>query len=190
MQNILCIWWLLLSMNKHFYDIAMHPEFVYFSYLYQYDYCVSHNPKTKSFYGWSYIVFAVRLQSTTNQSTVLMHGTFQLTWRSVIRISLIARFMGQHGAHLSPTGPRWAPCWPHELGYPGCIYLYLLWILKKLSITMQKNITLFGSYWVDFCPSWTHFNIRMLPFQHTRTHLWRYDDLTKVLSSKSYLLCC
>ena len=20
---------------------------------------------------------------------------------------------GQHGAHLSPVGPRWAPCWPH-----------------------------------------------------------------------------
>ena len=20
----------------------------------------------------------------------------------------------QHGAHLGPTGPRWAPCWPHE----------------------------------------------------------------------------
>ena len=22
---------------------------------------------------------------------------------------------GQHGAHLGPRGPRWAPCWPHEL---------------------------------------------------------------------------
>ena len=32
---------------------------------------------------------------------------------------LIARFMGQHGAHLGPTGPRWAPCWPHELCYLG-----------------------------------------------------------------------
>ena len=21
---------------------------------------------------------------------------------------------GQHGAHLGQTGPRWAPCWPHE----------------------------------------------------------------------------
>ena len=26
---------------------------------------------------------------------------------------------GQHGAHLRPVGPRWAPCWPHELGYLG-----------------------------------------------------------------------
>ena len=24
------------------------------------------------------------------------------------------------GAHLGPTGPRWAPCWPHELCYLGC----------------------------------------------------------------------
>ena len=33
--------------------------------------------------------------------------------------SLIARFMGQHGAHLGPTGPRQAPCWPHEPCYLG-----------------------------------------------------------------------
>ena len=26
-------------------------------------------------------------------------------------------FMGQHGAHLGPVGPRWAPCWPHKLSY-------------------------------------------------------------------------
>ena len=26
---------------------------------------------------------------------------------------------GQHGAHLGPTGPRWASCWPHELFYLG-----------------------------------------------------------------------
>ena len=26
---------------------------------------------------------------------------------------------GQHGVHLGPTGPRWAPCWPHELCYLG-----------------------------------------------------------------------
>ena len=26
---------------------------------------------------------------------------------------------GQHGAHLGPTGPMWAPCWPHEPCYLG-----------------------------------------------------------------------
>ena len=25
-----------------------------------------------------------------------------------------------HGANLGPTGPRWAPCWPHELYFLGC----------------------------------------------------------------------
>ena len=24
-----------------------------------------------------------------------------------------------HGTHLGPTGPRWAPCFPHELCYLG-----------------------------------------------------------------------
>ena len=27
---------------------------------------------------------------------------------------------GQHGAHLGPVGPRWAPCWPNEHCYQGC----------------------------------------------------------------------
>ena len=27
--------------------------------------------------------------------------------------------LGQHGAHLGPTGPRWVPCWPHEPSYLG-----------------------------------------------------------------------
>ena len=35
------------------------------------------------------------------------------------RATLIARFMGHHGAHLGPTGPRWAPYWLHELFYLG-----------------------------------------------------------------------
>ena len=26
---------------------------------------------------------------------------------------------GQHGAHLGPVGPRWAPFWPHEPYYQG-----------------------------------------------------------------------
>ena len=27
--------------------------------------------------------------------------------------------LGQHGAHLGPVCPRWAPCWPHEPCYQG-----------------------------------------------------------------------
>ena len=40
----------------------------------------------------------------------------------------IARFAGQHGAHLGPIGPRWAPCWLHEPCYEGiyCTRAYLM----------------------------------------------------------------
>ena len=50
--------------------------------------------------------------------------------------TVIARFMGEHGAHLGPTGPRWAPCWSHEIcylgNYPG---LYRLCIRDAISLS-------------------------------------------------------
>ena len=42
-------------------------------------------------------------------------GTFQGSW-------------GQHGDHLGPTGPRWAPRWPHELCYLCVMNLWHLWV--------------------------------------------------------------
>ena len=48
------------------------------------------------------------------------------SWQKRNHLSYIANTIpdskvhgGQHGAHLGPTGPRWAPCWPHELCYLG-----------------------------------------------------------------------
>ena len=41
---------------------------------------------------------------------------------------------GQHGAHLGPTGPRWAPCWPHELCYLGLLKLCSLMSLLRTFI--------------------------------------------------------
>ena len=43
-----------------------------------------------------------------------------------------------HGAHLGPTGPRWAPCWPHELCYLGHntkhhISLILKWLISRVA---------------------------------------------------------
>ena len=35
----------------------------------------------------------------------------------------IASSWGQHGAHPGPIGPRWAPCWSHELCYLGHLHL-------------------------------------------------------------------
>ena len=43
-----------------------------------------------------------------------------------IRTSQIAKLMGPTWAHLGPVGPRWAPCWPHESCYQGCLKLGLL----------------------------------------------------------------
>ena len=61
-------------------------------------------------------------------------------------LSLIAKFMGQHGAHLGPTSPRWAPCWPHELCYLGCFdkdpvhrHALLDNIRKLITLLITKN---------------------------------------------------
>ena len=53
-----------------------------------------------------------------------LHGILQIPDREacsqpVLKTTLIARFVGQHGANMGPTAPRWAPCWPHELCYLG-----------------------------------------------------------------------
>ena len=42
--------------------------------------------------------------------------------RSLGVLPQIAKFIGQHGAHLGPVGPRWAPCWPHKTCYQGDYY--------------------------------------------------------------------
>ena len=52
-----------------------------------------------------------------------MHPKWQISW-------------GQHGAHLGPVGPRWAPCWPHEPCYQGMSRIKLMSTALKL---MQRN---------------------------------------------------
>ena len=39
---------------------------------------------------------------------------------------------GQHGAHLGPVGPRWAPRWPHESCYQGSCGVSLASNLEKI----------------------------------------------------------
>ena len=46
-----------------------------------------------------------------SQSVPLSHVVGVLPWQQ--------SSWGQHGAHLGPTGSRWAPCWPHEPYYLG-----------------------------------------------------------------------
>ena len=43
-----------------------------------------------------------------------------------------------HGAHLGPTGPRWALCWPHEPCYQGGHILtawHWIWFLLHTGLT-------------------------------------------------------
>ena len=42
-------------------------------------------------------------------------------YRHVSVLTQIAKFMGQHGAHLGPVGLRWAQCWPREPCYQGTV---------------------------------------------------------------------
>ena len=44
---------------------------------------------------------------------------------STITIPRLQSSWGQHGAHLGPVGPRWAPCWPLEPCYQGLYSLQL-----------------------------------------------------------------
>ena len=44
---------------------------------------------------------------------------------------------GLHGAHLGPTGPRWAPCWPHEPCYQGRLELMVTLLCDV--ITAESN---------------------------------------------------
>ena len=39
------------------------------------------------------------------------------------------------GAHLGPTGPRWAPCWPHGLCYLG----YFIWDTVRSFIHTNRH---------------------------------------------------
>ena len=76
----------------------------------------------------------------------------ELQKAATAKITLIASSWGQHGAHLGPTGPRWAPCWPREPCYLStyhchqwhslcschhwfkCTYLYLIRLSKNLNM--------------------------------------------------------
>ena len=81
--------------------------------------CFLHNYKAKT-------AASLTQHGTDNvPSTVVLHmNILQLSYRCCGLNTLQARpwwqdSWSQHGAHLRPTGPRWAPCWPHELCYLG-----------------------------------------------------------------------
>ena len=88
-------------------------------------------------YSNSSIVSNLKLLfNSRNTSTISQRLTSKATWPwitgPVYMQTLIANFMGQHGVHLGPTGPRWAPCWPHKLCYLGILE-------RSLVITVLAN---------------------------------------------------
>ena len=62
---------------------------------------------------------------------------------SVTRTTLMTR--SQHWALLGPTGPRWAPCWPHELCYLG----------GKSNHSLKVGVTMVAAHccWMELCCS-------------------------------------
>ena len=55
----------------------------------------------------------------TNDDQVIWHHMASLGPNDCFAVAQIANSWGQHGAHLGPVGPKWAPCWPHEPSYQG-----------------------------------------------------------------------
>ena len=83
-----------------------------------------------------------------------------------IRIrSLIARSMGQHGAHLGPPGPRWAPCWPNELCYLGCRTMSV-YSFAPIHITQEMAIFIVLQIHDIFNSMYKH-TITLIPLHHS-----------------------
>ena len=57
---------------------------------------------------WSWATLARSLFQFWKMTMASVHPWYHCLW-------------GQHGAHLGPTGPRWAPCWPYEPRYLGIV---------------------------------------------------------------------
>ena len=70
--------------------------------------------------------------------------------------------MGQHGVHLGPVGPRWAPCWPHELCYQGycfhipCVFLSFYRFHNMIALCLETYfVPWFG--WLLITPNTVDF---------------------------------
>ena len=69
-------------------------------------------------FGLNSVVLSRPVSYSTNKNT-------SHTWKVIYCVSKFRcpwsqGSWGQHGVHLGPTRPMWAPCWPHEPCYLGC----------------------------------------------------------------------
>ena len=76
------------------------------------------------------------------------HFLLQNAFENVIcKITTISQWSwGQHGAHLGPVGPRWAPCKPHEPCYQGlqCVKAVLLLRIQSAHVDKTNMYTANG----------------------------------------------
>ena len=99
-----------------------------------------------------------------NNCIIFFSSTIVILFSNIFQQTpLIEGLRGQHGAHLGPTGPRWAPCWPHELCSLGCdisawnepnttnIYS-AVWVLMTWCFSKAPVATVFGAHrWFSSC---------------------------------------
>ena len=92
--------------------------------------------------------------------------------------TLIARFMGQHGAHLGPRGSRWAPCGPQELYYRGIKWYWLVnngfWSQMGWCSSYSKSITESPHEWAKHCHG-KPYNHHCSPRMFLCYHFHRYS---------------
>ena len=88
---------------------------------------------------------------------------------------------GQHGSHLGPTGPRWAPCWPHELCCLGSI--------ASIEIQAHTNKTGYCTTIHANCGWYKKKEIRKFYNQFLRWedtfYMPKYQELSQYTSSKT-----
>ena len=96
----------------------------------------------------------------------------------ISKIPRIARFMGPTWAHLGPTGPRWAPCWPHEPCYLGYVTNALL-----REIISPKDVSFWGMIiWKRLW--WDNIVMTMVCMDH-----WQLSQLPLVDVIEKFMSC-
>ena len=69
---------------------------------------------------WSFYLYPTGLFHWHRDNNTIALAPMRQLWRIWLNIPpQIARFMRPIRDHLGPTGPRWAPCWPHGPCYQG-----------------------------------------------------------------------
>ena len=88
---------------------------------------------------------------------------------------------GQYGAHLGPTGPRWAPCWPHELYYLGFVLCFNT--ISKASLYPINDML--KLVWIM---AW-HWNVNKALFELMMTFYTTRRKMIKLIGTEAQQKC-